>query len=355
MLMQVSSKSIPSLDGIRAVSVLIVMLSHVGLGHVVPGGFGVTVFFFLSGYLITTLLVQEFHAKQSISIGRFYLRRFLRLAPPLFITLTIAYLLVLAGQLGGGVSWQGLLAQVFYFANYYQLFWNPGQSIPDGTSVLWSLAVEEHFYLGYPFVFLALSRRLSPRKIGWVLMVLSLLVLAWRFHLATQAGFESNRTYTATDARIDSILWGCILALIVNPRDGAADAAKAGMLAWVAVTISCLLLLISFLIRDELFRETLRYTVQGLALMPLFYCAVRYPDMLPMRFLNWAFVKKIGVYSYSMYLIHFVVAHFFMQRYELFHHWIPLFVVTLTFSVLFAAAVERHVDSRLRLVRARYH
>ncbi|HMN92009.1 MAG TPA: acyltransferase [Hydrogenophaga sp.] len=353
--MHVPSKSIPSLDGIRAVSILIVLFSHVGLGHIVPGGFGVTVFFFLSGYLITTLLVQEFHSKQSIDIGRFYFRRFLRLAPPLLIALTIAYLLVLAGQLGGGVSWQGFLAQIFYFANYYQLFWDPGQSTPDGTNVLWSLAVEEHFYLGYPFVFLALRRHLSSRQIGWVLMVLSLLILAWRYHLATQVGFESTRTYYATDTRIDSILWGCILALMVNPWAGTLNRGKAGILPWTALIIGCLMLLVSFLIRDEVFRETLRYTMQGVALMPLFYFAVRYPDTLLMRPLKWSFIKELGVYSYSIYLIHFVIVHFLQQRSALFQNWLLLFVVTLALSVMFASAVERYVDSRLRRVRARYH
>jgi peptidoglycan/LPS O-acetylase OafA/YrhL len=95
-------KAIPSLDGIRAVSVLIVVLSHVGLGHVVPGGLGVTIFFFLSGYLITTLLLQEHARNGSIHVGRFYIRRFLRLAPPLMITLAVAYALVLSGLVPGG-------------------------------------------------------------------------------------------------------------------------------------------------------------------------------------------------------------------------------------------------------------
>lgn len=352
--MHVQSKSIPSLDGIRAVSVLIVLLSHVGLGHVVPGGFGVTIFFFLSGYLITTLLVQEFGAKGDIRIFRFYLRRFLRLAPPLFVTLAIAYSLVLTGQLGGGVSWQGLLAQVFYFANYYQLFWDPGQTTPAGTGVLWSLAVEEHFYLAYPFVFLALRRHLSLVKIGWILIALSLMVLAWRYHLATQVGFQPNRTFYATDTRIDSIMWGCILALMVNPWGKTVNSTKAGLWAWAALALGLLMLLVSLLVRDELFRETLRYTVQGVALMPLFYCAVRYPDMLPMRPLNWAVVEKLGVYSYSIYLIHFVIVHFLQQSSGLFQHWAILFVATLALSVAFAAAVERFIESHLRRVRAHY-
>src|ERR1700744_3779762 len=92
-----SSTTIPSLDGIRAVSVLIVVLSHAGLGQVIPGGFGVTIFFFLSGFLITTLLLAEYEETGRIDIPKFYLRRVFRLMPPLIISLLIAYGLTIAG------------------------------------------------------------------------------------------------------------------------------------------------------------------------------------------------------------------------------------------------------------------
>src|SRR5713101_6087815 len=78
---------IPSLDGIRAISFFLVFFSHAGLGGIVPGGFGVSVFFLLSGFLITTLLRAEFARYQRISLGSFYLRRVLRILPPLYITL----------------------------------------------------------------------------------------------------------------------------------------------------------------------------------------------------------------------------------------------------------------------------
>jgi len=78
---------IPSLDGLRAVSISIVLVSHAGYGNVVPGGLGVTIFFFLSGYLITTLLLDERKRSGRIDIGKFYIRRAFRLFPPL-ITLS---------------------------------------------------------------------------------------------------------------------------------------------------------------------------------------------------------------------------------------------------------------------------
>jgi peptidoglycan/LPS O-acetylase OafA/YrhL len=339
----------------RAVSVLIVVLSHVGLGHVVPGGLGVTIFFFLSGYLITTLLLQEYGRHGSIRIGRFYIRRFLRLAPPLLITLAVAYALVGAGWLPGGATWQGFAAQVLYLANYYYLFWDPGQTTPKGTGVLWSLAVEEHFYLAYPFVFLVLRRWLPAPKVGWVLLGLSLLVLAWRYVLVGQPGFQPERTFYATDTRIDSIMWGCILALVANPWNGSPAQHAPRLRDWVGLAVGLLLLGVSLLVRDPSFRETLRYTLQGLALMPIFHFVVRYPRALPVRPLNWPFMMTLGVYSYAIYLIHFVVVFFLQQQSSVFQNWVVLLVATLVLSVLFAAAIERWVESRLRRVRARFH
>ena len=80
---------IPSLDGIRAIAVLIVFLSHVGLPYI-PGGFGVTIFFFLSGYLITTLLRREYERSNRIDFKKFYMRRVLRILPPFYVVLFLA-------------------------------------------------------------------------------------------------------------------------------------------------------------------------------------------------------------------------------------------------------------------------
>jgi peptidoglycan/LPS O-acetylase OafA/YrhL len=166
------SGAIPSLDGLRAISILIVLVSHAGYGSAVPGGLGVTIFFFLSGYLITTLLLDETERSGRINIGKFYLRRVFRLFPPLLVTLFIAYSLVALGLLDGGISWSGVLAQLFYFANYYGLFFDPGNTTAAGTGILWSLAVEEHFYMIYPTVLAGLlALGLSRLRIVVVLAI----------------------------------------------------------------------------------------------------------------------------------------------------------------------------------------
>jgi hypothetical protein len=195
---------IPSFDGIREISVLIVVLAHSGLEALVPGGLGVTIFFFLSGFLITTLMLAENRRTGEINILKFYARRMFRLMPPLFISLAIAYCFTCIGLLSGGITIGGLAAQ-FYFANYYGLFFDPGNTVPDGTGILWSLAVEEHFYIVYPlFIAVLLGIGIRLRAIGLVLGIGCLVILAWRVYLVHSPHFVVDRTYYASDTRIAS-------------------------------------------------------------------------------------------------------------------------------------------------------
>jgi peptidoglycan/LPS O-acetylase OafA/YrhL len=345
-------QSIPSLDGIRAVSVLIVVLAHSGF-EVVPGGLGVTIFFFLSGYLITTLMLAESERSGRLSIPKFYARRVFRLMPPLFITLAVAYALTFSGLLPGGITAAGLAAQFLYFANYYGIFFDPGNTIPTGTGILWSLAVEEHFYIFYPLLMSwMLAGKTRPVTIGTMLGLACVAILAWRLYLVQSPGFVPIRTYYASDTRIDSIIYGCILAIVVNPvrdldRIGAMSPRHWGLLAVAGAT-----LLATLLYRSESFREGLRYTLQGLALLPVFYLAIRFSTQHPFRPLNWPLVKKIGVYSYAIYLIHHVViglaaanAPAIASRPYL------MFPIAMLASVAFAAVVDRYIDPYFRQLR----
>ena len=99
------------------------------------------------------------------------------------------------------------------------MFFDPGNTIPDGTGILWSLAIEEHFYIFYPLLMtVLLGSAFQPRMIGALLGVGCLVVLAWRIHLVQTPEYFSDRTYYASDTRIDSIAYGCIRALVANPR-----------------------------------------------------------------------------------------------------------------------------------------
>ena len=112
---------IPSLDGIRAVSIAIVFFAHARVVPFLPGGFGVTIFFFLSGFLITTLFYREADKFGGIDLRNFYIRRLLRLSPPLFITLSLVYGLVALGFLKGVIRPEAIVSQALYFYNYYSI------------------------------------------------------------------------------------------------------------------------------------------------------------------------------------------------------------------------------------------
>ena len=117
--MSKAANLIPSLDGLRAVSFGIVFVAHAGLDKTVPGGFGVTVFFFLSGFLITTLMRTEFEKSGGVSLRAFYLRRVLRILPPFYLVLTAAAVLTALGLLGGELVPNAVAAQFLHYANYW--------------------------------------------------------------------------------------------------------------------------------------------------------------------------------------------------------------------------------------------
>jgi peptidoglycan/LPS O-acetylase OafA/YrhL len=298
---------LPSLDGLRALSFLVVFAAHAGAEHVVPGGFGVTVFFFLSGYLITTRLREEREEHGAVSFRRFYLRRVLRILPPFYVVLGLAVAAAASKVLSGGFAVRAVAAQALHAANYWiVLAGYDGQ--PRGTGVYWSLAVEEHYYAVFPWLYAALARRLPDRrKQGMVLLGLCALVLAWRTYLVLAAHAPEDRTYLATDTRADSILFGCALALIENPACGDASSFHERVWKWVLLPAGLVLLMVTFLVRAPAFRETLRYSLQGIALTPVFVVALRYASWGPCRLLNTRLMGTLGVLSYPLYLVHHVL------------------------------------------------
>lgn len=341
---------IPSLDGIRALAVILVLISHAGLGHLVPGGFGVTVFFFLSGFLITTLLIAEFEKTHKIHYPQFFLRRFFRLFPPLILSLIFAYVLVQSSLLGGGISFSGAVSQIFYLANYHAVFGWPGAT-PDGTGILWSLAVEEHFYLFFPVLFSLLLTHSKRVGVSFILIAICLMVLGWRFYLIALEGVSSTRIYYATDTRIDSILFGCIMALSWNPLN-ASNVTKTRVIDFVLLATGVIAIFFTLWYRDETFRQTFRYSIQGIALMPLFYCAIKYAHMPIFSWLNWPWMKKLGIYSYCIYLFHFVIIQALTYTAGI-ESPLILVPVALISAVVIAFFVDKYVDSYFRRLRAK--
>jgi peptidoglycan/LPS O-acetylase OafA/YrhL len=350
-------QTIPSLNGIRAISVLLVVLSHSGFGTIVPGGLGVTIFFFLSGYLITTLMLAESEQLGNIAISRFYARRIFRLAPPLLITLAVAYGLTYCGLLSGQITPEGLTAQLLYFANYYTIYFDPGDTkVPGGTGILWSLAVEEHFYIFFPLFMTSLvSNAWRPRTMAIVFVISCLVILAWRTYLVLSPEFFTIRTYLASDTRIDSIIYGCLMAVLINPLRVMRRSKYMSLPQWALFSIAVGFLLLSLIYRNPVFRETFRYSLQGIALLPIFYFAILFHDNAIFRHLNSVWVIRIGVYSYVIYLIHHIVLSAIVKNVPFIgNNLFFIFPVVLMISIAYAAAIDNFVDPYFRLLRQKY-
>jgi peptidoglycan/LPS O-acetylase OafA/YrhL len=288
--------NIPGLDGLRAISILLVMMSHSGLQNILPGVFGVTIFFFISGFLITSLLIAEHNTTNAVSIRRFYLRRILRLYPPL-LTYAIAMSVIWAAR-GFSIDFIGLLGALFYFANYLYAVW-PEHVVVYGAH-LWSLSVEEHFYLFFPLLF---ALGIGRNRIALCLLIAVALVIR-----ITEAHLGASETYTsvATECRYDTILAGCVTAIVVNDR-GADRLVRLAVHPIVVIVALCAILS-TLVIRDSTFRQTFRFTIQNIALIPIVLSAVFTPRYLAVKtMLNWRPVKWIGVLSYSLYLWHYAL------------------------------------------------
>lgn len=345
------SKEIPTLDGFRAFSVILVFLSHAGFGNIIPGGLGVTIFFFLSGYLITTLLLKEYGTTGRINFKYFYLRRFLRLFPPLLLTIVISYILVEIGMLGGGISVEGFLFQVFYLANYHSIFAWPGQ-VPHGTGILWSLAIEEHFYIFFPLLLLALIKIINKRQLATVLLIVCLLILFWRIMLVMHYQTEDIRTYYATDTRIDSILYGCVLALIISPERMQQDTSSISK-PYLLLILGTLLIITSLVFRGIEFRETIRYTIQGIGLMPIFYFGIKHSNHLLFIIFNTSPIKLLGRLSYFIYLIHHIAIKSIQLMLPEINHYM-LIIYAFTASLIYAALFDRYIDTHFSRLRAQF-
>jgi len=283
----------PQLDGIRAIAVMLVFAAHAGYAHIVPGGFGVTIFFFLSGYLITSLLRSEAGLTGDISFRNFYLRRTLRIIPPLIITYFVVMLLCWSGLIIDPIHWSRVPSQFLFYANYL----TDPQGLPH--LAVWSLAVEEHFYLLFPLIFAMVLRKRTGREAALLCAVVCAAALFVRvYNVCTLADFHMNYQYTHT--RIDSILFGCCLAVWNNPILDRGQAYKPKP-SHVAVALAVILFCLFY--RNERFRESLRYTLQGGALFVLFSFALQGKGLVK-KMLSSKPAQLLGLYSYSIYLIH---------------------------------------------------
>jgi peptidoglycan/LPS O-acetylase OafA/YrhL len=287
---------VPALDGLRGIAIAIVVAYHAS-GWPKGGWLGVDLFFVLSGFLITTLLLDEHAATGTIRLRAFYARRARRLLPALGVLL-LTYLAISAAH---GVDALGLVARWgLYTGNVYEAFWPGAAQHLVGLNHLWSLAQEEQFYLAWPVALLAVRRTRNP---ALVLGLLVLALVAYRDILVLR-GASDARIYFAPDTHLDGLLLGAALAF--HRRRRAFDVSRLHLVAaaWTAFLIVALIPALGI-------TEVAFLPVFEGAMVVLVAAAVTGALPVP-RPLIW-----LGGISYSLYLWHFVVLWAFHWQHQL--------------------------------------
>jgi peptidoglycan/LPS O-acetylase OafA/YrhL len=325
-----------SLDGIRGLAVLSIMFFHAGATWFRGGGIGVDVFFVLSGFLITGLLLDEHRVTRRIRLRSFYARRALRLLPALLLVLAALLLWSLVGDLGAvqaGELRRGLVFTLCYAANLQVAFL--GELPLYGlTDHMWSLSIEEQFYLIWPLVLALLLR--SGVRVRSILLGVLLAAAAgalWRAHL-WHGPADVKRVYYGPDTHADGLLIGCALALLASRR----PLPRMPLLA-VAGGL--------FLIGQVRFDNHLGsfgyeggYLLTALAAAAVLTGVVGAPDARPARVLSWRPLVAVGRISYGLYLWHWPI-FLILNGGRVHLDWLPLQL--LRFAVTFAVATASFV------------
>ncbi|HMX07024.1 MAG TPA: acyltransferase family protein [Microthrixaceae bacterium] len=344
----------PSLDGLRALAVTAVVLYHADISWMSGGFLGVEVFFVVSGFLITALLIDERHHSGRISLRQFWTRRARRLLPALYLLLfvvSVASLLVYrdaAGRMGGDV-----LAALFYVSNWWQIYLQESYFAQAGRPPLlqhlWSLAIEEQFYVVFPALFAWGMARAGRRRMAWILGGLALASAAW-MALRFEEFTDPSAVYYSTFTRASGLLMGALLAVVWAPwRTRGRAAASAGAVLDGA-GLAGLLLIGWFFWRVNAFDP---FIYRGGMLLLDVICVVViavlvHPACRLHKVLGLAPLRWIGLRSYSIYLWHWPI--FMVTRPELdlpFTGW-PVFVLRIGLTMGAAEMSYRYVETPLR-------
>lgn len=289
------TKLIPSLNGLRAISILLVVFSHVAYRNFgvpdAPGGqLGVNIFFVISGFLITLLLLKEEANTGTVSLRNFFTRRCLRIFPVFYFLLLVYFILQCAGILTlSSISWISSLTYTKYFFITQHPDWETGH--------LWSLSVEEHFYLIWPVVFIYLKnyRRWFAIAIILIVPIVRLLSDIPILHLFTRA---------------DALMWGCLVALNYEKVKVYILSKPKGI-----VFIPFIMLAICLLVKkipqfdDANGKSHVMAAFLGsygmitdICICLIMVISINYQNNIYFKFLNWAPIDYIGKLSYGIYI-----------------------------------------------------
>jgi peptidoglycan/LPS O-acetylase OafA/YrhL len=304
----------PALDGIRAVSILGIMANHGGFGWAAGGVISVNVFFVLSGFLITMLLMKEWTRSGTIRLRAFWARRARRLLPALFVLLGAIGLYALFFAQGGtqGQLRADGLSTLFYFSNWHQII--SGQSYFNQVSAqspllhTWTLAIEEQFYLVWPIVVICVLKLSRSPRVLFAVAVVGVLASAAEMALLFHPGVDPSRIYYGTDTRAQDILTGAALGILLFRRPPAPSRRARAGLSWMAVAAAAV-----FVLEWTRINGSADLTYKGGFLVAdlmvaLVICGVTLaPSGLPARVLSLRPLTFTGRISYGLYLWHWPI------------------------------------------------
>ncbi len=285
------------LDGLRAIAAFMVVFYHFGIPFV-SGGAGVLMFFVLSGFLITWLLLRENEETGTVSLSKFYMRRSLRIFPAFYCYAAVVFALVyLRGH--ARIVWPQALSALFYVTNYYQAINGDPNT---GFSHTWSLAIEEQFYLLWPLTFLLL--RGNYKRMARCLAGAILAIWIYRAILIFVFDVHEGYIYEAFDTRADHLLMGCLLAVVL----------RAGMLprfwnwisvrSWAAVAVAALFGISSVAewVYGHSYRDRISFIVSPVLIAIWITQLIALRGAALWRWTNWEWIRYLGRISYSVYL-----------------------------------------------------
>jgi peptidoglycan/LPS O-acetylase OafA/YrhL len=351
---------LPGLDGVRALAVIGVLLYHADLTWIRGGFLGVDVFFVLSGFLITSLILEEFDRSGRIDFGKFYLGRARRLLPALVLMLLVV-------AVAAAFVWRDAAAQVradavasiFYVNNWWYILNDSSYfeftGRPPLLKHLWSLAVEEQFYLVWPAVTFLLVRRWGRRGVRWTAIVLAVLSTAWMITLSVSNGFpeyaDPSRAYFGTDSHAMGLLVGAALATFWRPGRLKADVPAGARVIITGTGIAALLAVVGFFLLVGEFSPWM-YQQGGflvLALVVALLIAMTTHPASPLgRWMGAQPWRYIGQRSYGLYLWHWPIFMVTRPNMDVPLDGIPLLIVRLALTFGIAELSFRFVEMPIR-------
>ncbi|WP_336881337.1 acyltransferase [Rhodococcus globerulus] len=340
------------IDAMRAFAVLVVVLAHAGLGRIVPGGSGVTIFFTISGFVITYIVLRESDSTGSFSASRFYRNRAYKILPPLVIAIIVPTLI---WSIWNFLDWTAFLGQILFYYNWVKV--SGGADVLPGTGVVWSLSIEEQFYVIFALLWLCLVRtKFRILYLGIAAAICATVSMVLRIVLYVSDA-PAERIYYGSDTRLDGLAFGVLLAIGYNSwlKRGGRRTKFINVLGHSATLWSAVVLyILSLIIRDEFFRSTFRYSIQGLAAcLVIMYGLVPGEGWSRKAFYSLAKFRPIaiiGLASYSIYLCHLVIGAWLLSILDDFP-FVVSFFVAVSVGILVGIGLYKWVEVPVQRIK----